>query len=46
MFKKAKFTHHLYIRGYPRQKVQQLIVINGVRVSQLLGEFIYPFREK
>lgn len=41
-----ELTHHLYIWGHSGQKVQQLVVINDVRVSQLLGEFIHSWKEE
>lgn len=38
-------THHLDVRGNPGEKVQQLVVVDQVRVTQLLGELIHAWRE-
>lgn len=39
-------THHLDIRGNSGQKVQQLVVVDHVRVTQLLGELIHTCRRE
>lgn len=34
-------AHHLNVRWHSGEEVQQLVVVDHVRVAQLLGELIY-----
>lgn len=40
----GRCTYHLHIGGYSGEEVQQLVVVNVVWVSQLLREFIHPWK--
>lgn len=39
-------THHLNVRWNSGEKVQQLVVVDHVRVAQLLGELIHTCRNE
>lgn len=36
-------THPLDVRRHPGEEIEQLVVVNGVGVSKLLGKFIYAW---
>lgn len=33
--------HLLNVRGHPGEKVEELIIVDGIRISKLLSKFIY-----
>lgn len=39
-------TYHLNVWGHSGQEVQQLIVVDAVRVSQFFGELVHPWKLK
>lgn len=39
-------THHLNVRWHSGEEVQQLVVVDHVRVAQLLGELIHTCRNE